>query len=77
MPPTAATAHNGIGDAKPGTPEIVAVAKLVSGIEVTVVAITLGCDFFLLYKSYGYASHELINGWRNIAERRRRRLGNG
>ena len=52
MPPTAATAHNGIGDAKPGTPEIVAVAKLVNGIEVTVVAITLGCDFFLdgLYK---------------------------
>ena len=77
MPPTAATAHNGIGAAKPGTPDIVAVAKLVSGIEVTVVAITLGCDFFLLYKSYGYASHELINGWRNIAERRRRRLGNG
>ena len=52
MPPTAATAHNGIGPAKPGTPDIVAVAKSLIGIEVTVVAITLGCDFFLdgLYK---------------------------
>ena len=52
MPPTAATAHNGIGDAKPGTPEIVAVAKSLIGIEVTVVAITLGRYFFLdgLYK---------------------------
>ena len=36
---TAATAHNGIGDANPGTPEIVAVAKLANGIEVAVVAI--------------------------------------
>ena len=67
MPPTAATAHNGIGAAKPGTPDIVAVAKLVSGIEVTVVAITLGFDFFLLYKSHRHASHELFNGWRDIA----------
>ena len=66
MPPTAATAHNGIGDAKPGTPEIVAVAKLVRGIEVTVVAITLGRYFFLLYKGHGYASHELFDGRRNI-----------
>ena len=32
MPPTAATAHNGIGDANPGTPDIVAVAKLDIGI---------------------------------------------
>ena len=77
MPPTAATAHNGIGDVKPGTPEIVAVAKLVIGIEVTVVAITLGCGFFLLYKGHGYASHELFNSWRVLAERRRRRLGHG
>ena len=67
MPPTAATAHNGIGPAKPGTPDIVAVAKSLIGIEVTVVAITLGCDFFLLNKGHGYASHELFNGWRNIA----------
>ena len=39
MPPTAATAHNGIGDANPGTPEIVAVAKSFNGIDVAVVAI--------------------------------------
>ena len=77
MPPTAATAHNGIGPAKPGTPEIVAVAKSLIGIEVTVVAITLGRYFFLLYKGHRHASHELFNGWRVLAERRRRPLGHG
>ena len=77
MPPTAATAHNGIGDVNPGMPEIVAVVKSFNGIEVTVVAITLGRYFFLLNKGHGYASHELFNGWRNIAVWRRRRLGHG
>ena len=39
MPPTAATAHNGIGDVNPGMPEIVAVVKLVIGIATATVVV--------------------------------------